>query len=460
MKQVRKSMLTLLALVVSLSALLAACSGGNESAAPKDEAPATKTETATKEPAVEEPKEKVELDFWTFWGSEVRRPIIEKIVDDFNKSQDRIVVKHTFLPWGDVWTKNLAAIAAGNPPDVIVNDINSVATRAVNKQVTDITKYVDAANIKGDFYPELWNTVVHEDKVYGIPFDTDTRLLFYNKDAFKDAGLDPEKPPTTWAELEEYAIKLDKKNGDRYERIGFYPLWGNWGWDNWMMNADGGVGFLDKEGNVTINTPKKVEALKWVNKWTERLGDETVNAFKAEFGNKQADPFISGKVAMILQTGTFYTQLRDYGQDVNFGIAAVPENEPGSGHYSSGGGFVMEIPQGAKNPDASWEFLKFLGGVQAQKHWAVQNFANVPNIEAAESAAKDPALTDTGKYVYGSMVKNLEVTKMFPVPAFAPDYRSLVNPQADAALLGDTSPENALKQAQADVESLIKQNKK
>jgi multiple sugar transport system substrate-binding protein len=226
------------------------------------------------------------------------------------------------------------------------------------------------------------------------------------------------------------------------------------------MNADGGVGFLDKEGNVTINTPKKVEALKWINSWTDRLGEDTVNAFKAEFGSKQADPFISGKVAMVISTGTFYTQLRDYGQDVDFGIAPIPEYEAGSGHYSSGGGFVMEIPYGAKNPDASWEFLKFLGGVQAQEYWAIKNFDNVANIEASQKAANNAELSDKGKFVYNLAVENLAVTKMFPVPAFAPDYRSLLNPQADAALLGDVTPEDALKQAQADVEALIKQNKK
>jgi multiple sugar transport system substrate-binding protein len=462
----RKTMMVLLVFVMVMSLFLGAC--GKDNSAQDSEGTKNVAETPAKseKPAeapkkeAEAPKEKIELDFWTFWGSEVRRPIVEKIVEDFNNSQDRIVVKHTFLPWGDVWTKNLAAIAAGNPPDVIVNDINTVANRAVNKQAMEITKYTDANNMKEKFFPELWSTVVHEDKVYGIPFVTDTRFLYYNKAAFKEVGLDPENPPKTWAELEAYAIKLDKKNGKRYDRIGFYPLWGNWGWDSWMTNADGGIGFVDKEGNVAINTPKKVEALEWINTWTKRIGNETVNAFKAEFGNKQADPFISGKVAMIIQTGTFYTQLRDYGQDMDFGIAPIPEYKAGSGHYSSGGGFVMEIPQGAKNPDASWEFLQYLGGAQAQEYWAIKNFDNVANIEASEKAAKNTELSEMGKFVYNKSVENLKVTKMFPIPAFAPDFRSLLNPQADAALLGDTSAEKALKQAQADVEALIKQNKK
>lgn len=463
----RKHSMLALMLVIVLSVVISACGGKNNNAAspsPSNSPSSSPSKQASEKPS-ESPKAsnepKIELDFWTFWGSETRRPIVEKMIDDFNKSQDRIVVKHTYLPWGDVWTKNLAAIAAGNPPDVIINDINTVAQRAVSKQVVNLSDFLAKDNIKDRFFPELWNTVEFEGQAYALPFNTDTRFLFYNKTAFREVGLDPEKPPTTWAELEEYAKKLDKKNGKNYERIGFYPNgWGNWGWDSWMTNADDGVGFVDKEGKVTINTPKKIEALKWINKWTERLGESTVNAFKAEFGSKQADPFISGKVAMINQTATFYTQLRDYGQNMDFGIAQIPEYQPGTGHYSSGGGFVIEIPFGAKNPEASWEFIKFMTDVQAQEYWAIKNFDNVANIEASKKAAQNAELDEKGKWVYNEAVKNLDVTKIYPIPYFAPDFRNLLNPEAEAALLGKESPEKALENAQAEVEKLIKANKK
>lgn len=464
---IRKQSMLALALVIVLSVLITACGGKNDNVASPSpsNSPSTQASEKTSESPSESPKAsnepKIELDFWTFWGSETRRPIIEKMIDDFNKSQDRIVVKHTYLPWGDVWTKNLAAIAAGNPPDVIINDINTVAQRAVSKQAVNLSEFLAKDNIKDRFFPELWNTVEFEGQAYALPFNTDTRFLFYNKEAFREVGLDPEKPPTTWAELEEYAQKLDKKKGKGYERIGFYPNgWGNWGWDSWMTNADDGIGFVDKDGNVTINTPKKVDALKWINKWTDRLGESNVNAFKAEFGSKQADPFISGKVAMINQTATFYTQLRDYGQNVDFGIAPIPEYQPGTGHYSSGGGFVIEIPYGAKNPEASWEFMKFMTDVQAQEYWAIKNFDNVANIEASKQAAQNAELDEKGKWVYNEAVKNMEVTKLFPIPYFAPDFRNLLNPEADAALLGKETPEKALEKAQAEVEKLVKANKK
>jgi len=395
---------------------------------------------------------KVIVNFWTFWGSETRRPIIEKIIDDYNQSQDKVFVKHTFLPWGDIWTKNLASVAAGNPADVIINDINTVSQRAENKQVEDLSKYADES-FKQQFYPHLWDTVEYKGKPYAVPFNTDTRLLFYNKKAFKEAGLDPNKPPTTWAELEEYAKKLDVKKGDNYERIGFYPLWGSAGASSWMTNADNGKGFIDN-GELAIDTPNKVEALEWILGWKERLGENTVQSFQAEFGSEQANPFIAEKVAMWVDVGTFYTQLRDYGQDVEFGVAPIPAKEEGAGNWAEGGGFVAEIPKGAKHPKEAMDFIKYLTSVDAQKYWAVKNYDNVANKEAAEATVAE--LNGPDKIVYEATVKNLEQTKMFPVPVEYPDYHSRINPQIDHALLGKISPEKALEKAEKDVEKMKK----
>ena len=69
--------------------------------------------------------------------------MIEEIIDDYNQSQDKIQVNYKYQPWGDIWTKSLSAITAGNAPDVIVQDINSVAQRAEAQQATNFSKYVD-----------------------------------------------------------------------------------------------------------------------------------------------------------------------------------------------------------------------------------------------------------------------------------------------------------------------------
>jgi multiple sugar transport system substrate-binding protein len=443
LKEFKKSFVKLLVLILSLGTLLTACSGNEEETA----GDSTETED-----------EKVVLDFWTFWGSETRRPVIEKIINDFNESQDEIEVKHTYLPWGDIWTKSLASIAAGDPPDVIINDINKVRQRALKEQNTNLAEYL-GDDVKDQYFPRLWDATLYKGDPYAVPFNTDTRLLFWNKDKFEEAGLDPEQPPTTWKEVKEFGLKLDKKNGDRYQTIGFLPRYGL-GPDIWMINATGDGYWNYEEGKPEINEPKAVEALQWIKDYEDVYGSDLINGFKADFGNQQSNPFITGKVAMAISTPTsLYTQIRDYGDDINFGIAPMPEFEPGNGNTTWGGGFVAEVPYGAKNPEASVEFIKYLTGPKAQEYWAVKNFDNVANIEGANNAAKSSELDKAGQRVYQMAVDNMEDTILTPIPVEAPDMSSLINPEIDKFFLGDKSAEEALKDAQKAVEKLAENTK-
>lgn len=434
---------TFIVVIMGLVLLLSGCSGFQTSSS---EEPATNDEGKTV------------VDFWTFWGSEIRRPVIEKIVADFNESQDEIEVKHTFSPWGDIWTKELAAIAAGDPPDVVINDINATAARGMEKQAMNLSEFTDES-FSEKFYPELWNATLYEGDSYGIPFNTDTRVLFYNKDAFKEVGLDPEKPPTTWAELEEYAAKLDVKNGDDYERLGFYPLWGV-GYDVWLLNANK-ENYFGKDNSaetVNINTEKNVEVLNWLKSWRDRIGEDVVNSYQAQIDSQQGNPFFTGDLAMLVQQPTFYTQIREYAEDLNFGVVPLPEYEEGSGHTSWGGGFVAEIPEGSSDPEAAWKFIEYLTGAEAQEYWAVKNFDNVANIEAAEAAAKSDELSEEGQMVYQMAVESMENTLLTPAPVTAPGYFNYINPQVDEFFLGSQTAEEALAKAEEDVKSLVEKN--
>ncbi|TCP29471.1 carbohydrate ABC transporter substrate-binding protein (CUT1 family) [Scopulibacillus darangshiensis] len=432
---VRKNVLIVMIAILSIS-LLSGCAGTR-----------SKESSASKEG-------KVTVDFWTFWGSETRKPVIEKIINDFNKSQDKIYVKHTYLPYGDIWTKELAAVAAGNPPDVVINDINTVQHRAAKNQNTDLSKYIKDSSFKDRFYPQLWQTVLYKNHPYGVPFNTDERVLYYNKDLFKKAGLDPNKPPQTWDELWSYAKKLDVKENGKYKTIGFYPLWGV-GADVWMLNADG-TSFFDYEKNKpVVNDQDNIDALNWALKFQNHYGKNTIQQYKAQFGQQQANPFIAGKVAMYTEAATFYTQLRDYGKDINWGITKLPAKTKGSGHTSWGGGFAAEIPKGAKHPKEAWEFIKYLTGKKSQAYWAAKNFDLVANKAGAKAAATSDLLNAKGKKTYKFISEYFNETEITPTPLSAPDYTSIINPEIDKAMAGKKSPEQAMNDAQKAVEKLI-----
>lgn len=401
---------------------------------------------------------KTTLDFWSFWGSGARQEVIEEIIDDFNASQDKIEVKYSYQPWGDIWTKSLSSITAGNPPDVIVQDINSVAQRAEAQQATNLSEYIEEG-FSDEFYPQLWDTVEYEGDAYAVPFNTDTQVIFYNKALFKEAGISEEQLPQTWEELETVARKLDVKNGDDFERIGFYPLW-NLGADVWALNADDGVSWFDKDENVKIDTDNKVEALEWILDWQEYYGQDTINRLEAEFGSGVADPFISGLVAMRAQNINYYSSLAENApDDFEFGVIQIPEKESGSGHWSWGGGFVLEVPYGAKDPEASYEFIKYLSTPEVQEKFGEKSFDIMANRTANENLVNNDNLDENGQMIYQMADENFANTVITPVPLTAPDFSSLVNEQIDQIMLGSKTPAEGLADAQKAVEDLVEQNK-
>lgn len=398
------------------------------------------------------------MDFWSFWGSGARQEVIEEIIDDFNASQDKIEVKYSYQPWGDIWTKSLSSITAGNPPDVIVQDINSVAQRAEAQQATNLSEYIEEG-FSDEFYPQLWDTVEYEGDAYAVPFNTDTQVIFYNKTLFKEAGISEEQLPQTWEELETVARKLDVKNGDDFERIGFYPLW-NLGADVWALNADDGVSWFDKDENVKIDTDNKVEALEWILDWQEYYGQDTINRLEAEFGSGVADPFISGLVAMRAQNINYYSSLAENApDDFEFGVIQIPEKESGSGHWSWGGGFVLEVPYGAKDPEASYEFIKYLSTPEVQEKFGEKSFDIMANRTANENLVNNDNLDENGQMIYQMADENFANTVITPVPLTAPDFSSLVNEQIDQIMLGSKTPAEGLADAQKAVEDLVEQNK-
>ena len=235
----------------------------------------------------------------------------------------------------------------------------------------------------------------------------------YRKDLFEEAGLDPDSPPAIWAELEEYAQALDVPNGDDWDQFGFYPLW-NLGADVWGIDADEGTSWFDEEGNVMVNTPEKVSALEWILEWQDHYGLDNINAYEAEFGSGVTDPFISGLIAMRGQNINYYTDLRENApDDFNFGVAPLPEYEDGTGNWTWGGGFVLEIPYGAEYPEESYEFMKYATSTEVQERFGLNSFDIMANQEANENLVEHPDLDEEGQMIYELADSNFENTEQY-----------------------------------------------
>lgn len=391
----------------------------------------------------------VTLDFWAHWGSEQRRPTINKILDAWNSKHPDIQVKYTFVPFDQLQTKTLAAVAAGNPPNVVVIDIRTTKIRAAKNQATDLSKF-GADKLKAQYYPNLWDTGTYQGDQYALPFVTESRFLYYNKDAFKEVGLDPNKPPQTWAELEADAKKLDKKTGPVYQRIGFYPLYGNFGYEGWVNNA--GADLWDaSRTNPQLNNPTALKTLEWVKSWADRLGARNVTAFKSSFGSGAQDPFISGKLAMIAEAGTYAATLAKYAPNMNYGMVRMPTPSGQPGPTTSwGGGFNVEVPVGSKNPKEAFAFAKWFTS-EGARIWAKEQ-NDFPAFKNASLSITTPA--------FRLMSANMKYTTVTSSPTYAPSYSTLVDKAVDDVVSGGADPKKALDAAQAQLVKIVEDAKK
>jgi multiple sugar transport system permease protein len=271
--------------------------------------------------------------------------------------------------------KLMTAIAGGSPPDVINQDRFSIGGWAARDAFLPLDEFIERDKaapdaIRGeDYYSATWQEAVYRGKVYAIPNSTDDRILYYNKDLLRAAGYvnaDGEvAPPKTWQELEEYALRLTKKGEHgTIERIGFIPNYGNswlylYGWQN-------GGKFMSADGlSCTLSHPRIVEALEWMTSLYDKLGGRAqVDAFTSTFQGGVQDPFLLGKVAMVIQTNGSIRTVARYKPDLNFAVtpAPVPEGQP---FTTWSGGFSYAIPRGAKNVELAWELIRWLSSEEA-----------------------------------------------------------------------------------------------
>lgn len=400
------------------------------------------------------------ITFWHFWGSPIRRNAIRRIVSGFMAKYPGIKVTETFVPFGDIWTKAIAAVAAGSGmPDVLVEDRPQLKDRAKNNIDIGLADLAKRDHVTGDaFWPFTWEEALYNGVPYGLPYETDIRVTYYNKAEYQDAGLDPSKPPQNWDECWTYADKLDKKSGSKLEQVGFYPLYGmdldQWAWNN-------GGEWQDKNYTPTLNAKPNVETLDWIKKWTDRYGKQNLDAFSGTFGQGKQDKFMSGKVSTEIDIQGYTSFLNFYNpsfatkdkKNVGYGVGPIPPNT-GKKPASLSGGFALSIPRGVKQIDPAWEFIKYAVFV-GQISWARDTYS-MPTIEKV--AKSDPNLNADPNWRF--FVDAMAYGRPAVFNPYYPKMLELLGPARDAVLQGKMTAQQALDDAQKKAEAEIAKNKK
>jgi multiple sugar transport system substrate-binding protein len=305
-----------------------------------------------------------------FWARTVSKTLAQKLVTEFNATHKNLQVKLTLTSINDDTTTLATSIRAGDPPDVVgLNDIDMPAFTSVGSFM-NLTSDVDGLSYKADLSPGHVGLATYQGKIYGVPYWADLSVLWYNKTLFKQAGLNPNDPPTTYAQILSDAQAINKLGhgisgatfaGDCQGCLGFTVQPGIWADGSHLTNGDIG----SQTANITGNTALQSALTLYRNLWTQHLvpdNDRTDN------GTTWGQDFAAGKIG-IMPGG--YGQLVNLVKPSQLGTEFMDTPLPGSnGGYSTfDGGDDFAIPSAAKNPSGAWEFIQWVLQTQQQDQY-------------------------------------------------------------------------------------------
>jgi multiple sugar transport system substrate-binding protein len=297
----------------------------------------------------------------TMWTRSPTATFSQNLVDAYNASHEN-TVELTAFPADSYQQKVGTAAGAGQLPDVLAADVVYAPNYAANGLFLDLTARVDELSFKDTLAPAHMKTATHDGKTYGVPHDIDLSAVFYNKVLFTRAGLDPEKPPTTLAEIAEAARKIQALGGgvSGYFFGGACPgcqLFTSWP----MIWASGGT-VLNEEGTAsTIDNPIAAEVYTLLR---ELYADGVVpRSAKNESGTTWTQLFTEGKVG-IQPMGATGLQAIEEGPDLQVGVAPIPGLTGGSSSFV--GGDVLGISANSEHAAAAWDFISWTLSEEAQ----------------------------------------------------------------------------------------------
>jgi multiple sugar transport system substrate-binding protein len=324
--------------------------------------------------------------------------VVERLVAAWNeKNPDRKIVL-TFIPHTEMVPKLAQAIASGEVPDLMGLDLIYGPQFASAGQLEDVTSYFEGDPTLATASPGHIKVATYDGKLYGVPLYADVSALFWNKDLFRKAGLDPEVPPTSLQELHDMAAKITGVEEGVY---GYY-LAGNCAGCNIftfgpLIWASGGSIEPDASGEPLVgeNIPKVLEWARMMHK------EGLINpANQAENGETFALQFSSGKVGM-MGTGNFQITLtREANPEMDFGITLLPGLEPGSS-ASFAGGDIVTVPKGSKRVADAVDFMKFLlsDEIQVEVYAQMLNMTTRGDMVDNKYYAAEPLIQNVAKAI-------------------------------------------------------------
>lgn len=390
--------------------------------------------------------ETVELEF--YYPIAVGGPIpaiIDEYVARFQEEHPEIRINPIYAgTYNDTVTKAITAIEAGDPPHFAVLLAAELHTLVDGGYVTPISPMQGAdANWLESFYPAFLMNSYAEGEIWSVPFQRSTAVLYYNKEAFAEAGLDPEQPPRTWQEMVDFAEALMQRDASgNVTRWGVSVPSSGAQWMYGAMTNQAGHRLMNEAGDeVWFDAPGAIEPLQF---WYDLAHvDGVMPAGIIDWGALPTE-FMAGRTAMMWQTTGNLTRLRGEAP-FEFGVAHLPGKQ-GPASVVGGGNLYIFADVSDAEKEAALTFIRWVTQPELAADWSIRTGYVATSPAAYETAALHAYVED------------------FPLAAVARDqldistgelsthenqriYR-IINDAVESVLTGSRSAEEALAEAQ------------
>ncbi|MBO6865316.1 MAG: ABC transporter substrate-binding protein [Alphaproteobacteria bacterium] len=379
---------------------------------------------------------------------------IEELTNEYAAANPGVNIDAVYAgSYQDTVTKTLTAVRGGTPPQLAVILSVDMFTLIEEDAIVSFDE-VSKGNTEWlkAFYPSFMENSQTGGKTYGIPFQRSTPVLYWNKEAFAEAGLDPNTPPANWEEMVEFGKKLTKKDAN-----GNVTQWGvripSSGFPYWLFQGfttQNDVILANSDGNMTnFDDPKVVEALDFMIDLSKEHG--VMQPGIIEWG---ATPkaFFEGQTAMMWTTTGNLTNVRD-NAPFDFGVAMLPAHQR-RGAPTGGGNFYIFKDSTEEQKAASLDFIKWITAPEQAARWTIATGYVAPRPDAWETDLMKKYVADFPAALVArdqlehavaelSTYQNQRITTIF-------------NDALEAAITGKSTPEEALKEAQMQADRILK----
>ncbi|CAH2600588.1 Glycerol-3-phosphate ABC transporter, periplasmic glycerol-3-phosphate-binding protein (TC 3.A.1.1.3) [Rhodovastum atsumiense] len=381
--------------------------------------------------------------------------IVDRYAADFMAAHPDIRVKPIYAgSYVDTLAKAMTAVKAGQGPALAVTlavDAHSLVDNELIVPLDTLATSVEDRAWLNSFYPAFLRNGQIGGHVWGVPFQRSTIVMYWNKDVFREAGLDPDHAPANWEEMTAFARKTTKREGDRVTRWGIQvPATGFPYWLYQAFAIQAGAELANAAGNrVNYNAPACVEALQYWIDLTRKYGVHPDGI--VDWATTPRD-FLEGRVAMIWHTTGNLTNIRGNAR-FPFGVAMLPAHKR-RGSPTGGGNFHLFKGASPAQTAASLRFVKWMTSPTRAAQWG---------IDTGYVATRPDAWTTPEMRAYVADFPAAAVARdqlEYAVPELSTHdnqrVTQVLNDELQAALLGRKSPKQALDDAQANATRLLR----